>query len=349
MIRQTNTLQHKKVYYRLVALWVISEAFAGGIMHGLQFPFSGMIVSGLAVMCIVLIAWHVPAKGAIIRATIIVAIFKLMLSPHSPPTAYIAVFFQGLMGELLFSGKRLFTLSAILLAILSLVESAIQRILVLVIVYGSGFWKAVDIFIQKITHKNTISSYSSLYAICYILVHAVAGIFVGIYAARLAQRSAGWQVKHADFIIPDISSATEAEPGKNKKRKKIKIVVAMIWLFMLVLLIQAYFNPAHALFAPQDITFFIVRAVLIILAWYLFFAPIFMILFKKVMARQQLKKGQEVNAVLQLIPQTKYIFISAWQISARESGFARAKLFLKILLINVLSDENPTPVSENKL
>ncbi len=50
----------------------------------------------------ILIAYYVPLKGAILKATIIVAIFKMMLSPHTPPSAYIAVFFQGLLGQVLF-------------------------------------------------------------------------------------------------------------------------------------------------------------------------------------------------------------------------------------------------------
>ncbi|HEY6503012.1 MAG TPA: hypothetical protein VIZ28_03470, partial [Chitinophagaceae bacterium] len=90
------------IYYRLIALWVLNEAMLGGIIHGLKIPVSGLIVGGAAVICICLIAWYVPKKGAIIKATIIVAIFKMMLSPQAPPPAYMAVFFQGLMGELLF-------------------------------------------------------------------------------------------------------------------------------------------------------------------------------------------------------------------------------------------------------
>src|SRR5687767_5786888 len=99
------------LYYRLVALWVVCEAFAGGLMHAAKIPFTGMVVSSLAVACIMLIAYHVPSRSAILKATVTVAFFKLLLSPHSPPTAYIAVFFQGYLGYLLFNHRKHFLLS----------------------------------------------------------------------------------------------------------------------------------------------------------------------------------------------------------------------------------------------
>ena len=49
---QQQNVYDKQVYYRLIALWVICEAFAGGIMHGIKLPFTGLIVSSLAITCI---------------------------------------------------------------------------------------------------------------------------------------------------------------------------------------------------------------------------------------------------------------------------------------------------------
>ena len=67
------------IYYRLIALWVICEAMLGGIIHGLRIPVSGLIVGSASVICISLIAFYNPVKGAILKATLIVAIFKMML------------------------------------------------------------------------------------------------------------------------------------------------------------------------------------------------------------------------------------------------------------------------------
>ena len=99
-----------QLYYRLIALWVISEAVAGGIVHGFHVPFGGMIVSGFAVVCICLIGYYSKTGER--------------------STAYFAVFFQGLMGQILFSNLKYYRLSCMILGFLALVESAMQRVLV---------------------------------------------------------------------------------------------------------------------------------------------------------------------------------------------------------------------------
>ena len=126
-------------YFRLVALWVVCEAFVGGIIHGIKLPISGIIIGSAAVICISLIGYYFPDKGMILKATIIVTIFKMMLSPQSPPMAYVAVFFQGVVGELCFFNKKYFTASSFFFALIALIESGLQRIIILTFVYGKNF------------------------------------------------------------------------------------------------------------------------------------------------------------------------------------------------------------------
>jgi hypothetical protein len=83
------------IYYRLIALWVLCEALLGSIIFTFRIPVSGLVIGSCAVSCISSIAWYHPVKGAILKATIIVAIFKMMLTPQALPTAYFAVFFKG--------------------------------------------------------------------------------------------------------------------------------------------------------------------------------------------------------------------------------------------------------------
>ncbi len=329
---------NKQVYYRLIALWVICEAFAGGIMHAAKLPFTGLIVSSLSVTCIVLIGYYVPTRTAIIKATVIVAIFKIMLSPHSPPTAYIAVFFQGLLGQLLFSNKRNFNIACIILAVLALVESAIQRILVLVIVYGNDLWKAINLFIQKLTKEKDPTNYSFIIAVSYILLHALIGIFVGIYAARLAKGSSGWKNMYPGLVIGKNELKTEIDTKKSNNRKNIKLLFVFTWLVLLALYIQSYLDPKHA-FIPSGIVInIILRSVLILLSWFLIFSPLLMLLIKKLLRSQQLQNKQDINAVMLLLPHTRYIFKQSFKLSENKKGFIRIKLFFKILLINILAD-----------
>lgn len=335
----------QELYYRLLALWVVCEAFAGGIMHAAKIPFAGMIVSALAVTCIIFIGYHIPSKTAILRATMIVAVFKLMLSPQAPPTAYIAVFFQGLMGQMLFYNKRPFALTAVILAVLSLAESALQRILVLLIIYGNSFWHAMDDFVKKLVGGKD-RHYSMLLAEGYILVHIIAGIFLGIFAVKLVKRSVEWQTTHPELLI-DMNRQPADKPAKAKK-KKIKWLPVILWILLLLLFIQAYVQPKHAILPVNKAALIFLRSVLIVLSWYLIFAPLVIRLIKKLLDSQQKKMAVPIKKIMQLIPGTKYIFTQSWKRSYLEKGFRRFKLFLKILLVNILS-ENKEPQNPQEL
>ena len=205
------------IYYRLIALWVLCEAMLGGIIHGFKIPVSGLVVGSCAVICICLIAWYVPKKGAIIKATIIVAIFKMMLSPQAPPPAYIAVFFQGLMGELLFWNRRFFKLSCILLAVLALLESGLQRILMLTIIYGNDLWKVINDFINGLTKQKSATNYSLLSAGGYVLLHFITGILVGWWASVLPQRIEKWSKEEGNRIILTADAGIVSPPLSKKK------------------------------------------------------------------------------------------------------------------------------------
>lgn len=340
--------ENRPVYYRLVAFWVVCEAFAGGIMHGINLPFTGMIVSSLAVISIILIAWHIPYGSSIIKATIIVAIFKLMLSPHSPPTAYIAVFFQGMMGQLLFVKRRFFVLSSIVLSILALVESSIQRILVLIILYGNDFWKAVNVFIKKLIGDDHISNYSLLLAILYISLHAIAGFFVGLYGSRLAKKTSTWGDGSPGFMIEKNS-----EPiGLHRKRKgilKIKKVFLLIWIILATLFIQSLIQPGRSLLPSSIAIKIILRSILVVMSWYFLVSPGIMYLIRKTLKAQQKNHEHQLNIVIQLLPETKHIFMRSWQLSNRETGISRIRLFLKIVLMNILSEPRNVTSQNTKL
>ena len=332
-----NGAHNKELYYRLVAFWVVCEAFAGGIMHATNFPFTGMIVSALAVTSVILIAYYIPDRAAILRATLIVAVFKLMLSPQSPPPAYIAVFFQGLLGYLLFYHKKYFRLSAIFLAVLALVESAIQKILVVALIYGNSFWRAVDQFVQKLAGGKD-KHYSLYIAEGYVLLHALTGIFVGIYAAKLAKKAHAWAVVYPKLLLP-ANEVIVDEGQPKRKKKKLKSLFIILWLILLILFVQAYFYPKHAILPVNDVLRILLRAVLILLSWWLIIVPLIMHIMKAKLDSYKEKHKLPIQEVMQLLPGTKHVFNQSRKRSSAEKGFKRVKLFFKILFINILSDQ----------
>jgi len=126
-----NPEETKLSILKLTAIWAFSEAAFGGILHALTIPFRGLFISAAAVLFISLIALFSRSSKEILKATLIVILIKALVSPHTPLTAYAAVGIQGLLGYLLFINKNFYRLSAMLLGILTLLFSAVQKIIML--------------------------------------------------------------------------------------------------------------------------------------------------------------------------------------------------------------------------
>ena len=327
----------KQVFYRLIALWVLCEAVLGGLMHAVKIPFTGIFVSSGAVICICLIAYYVPVKGAILRATLIVAIFKMMLGPHTPPTAYVAVFFQGLMGQLLFFNLRFFRLSCILLAVFALVESAVQRIIVLTVLYGNNFWNALNEFIRKLTGETTVTNYSLAVATGYIIMHAFIGMMVGVIAGSIAWQSKSWSILHQEYLLPHPGEEQpEIRPGSTRKKRKIKYLFIFIWIALIILFLQSSLHIGKPLIPSQVSLQIILRSLLIILTWYFLLSPLLSALIRKWLHRQQIRSQSDIDQVILMLPSAKYIFLKSWQLSSASKGWKRISVFCKIVLVNTL-------------
>ena len=349
------TTSRGQLYYRIIALWVISECVAGGIIHGLHLPFSGMFLSGFAVLCICLIAYYegdkkkdtessansrLITKGAILKATIIVCIFKMMLSPNTPPSAYFAVLFQGLMGQFLFSSLKNFRLACILLGFLALIESALQRIIVLVLLYGAGFWIAVNEFITKLTDAKAITNYSLLLAIAYISIHGIFGILIGLWAYRLVNKSQLWEKDQPEFLIAELEADKQQDihlPSR-KKRRLAKGFFIFIWILLLLFFFQSLLKIGKPILLPSKALAILLRSLLIFFTWYLLVSPLMKRFLKKKLQNQKEKSGSDISRILLLLPSTENIFRKSWELSASMIGLKRLGLFWKIVLINILRE-----------
>lgn len=324
------------VYYRLIALWVLSEAMLGGIIHGLKIPVSGLVVGSCAIVCICLIAWYVPAKGAILKATIIVAIFKMMLSPQAPPPAYIAVFFQGLMGELVFRNRKFFRLSCILLAVLGLLESGLQRILVLTILYGNELWKVLNDFINGITKQKQTTNYSLWIGGAYVVLHLITGIVVGWWASLLPERIARWSQNKQNLVLAEGASDI-ALPSKTKRRKRLKKGLFIAWLLLIALYIQSYFSIGTPLLPSHISLKILLRSFIIVLGWIFIIGPLLKQILHWWLKKKQTRSQQDVQQVLQLLPATQQLIAKSWKQSSRDKGWKRINAWSKMVLVNALT------------
>ncbi len=314
---------------RLTALWALSEAGLGGILHLFRTPFTGLLVGGIAVVLLSIMAYvsKNPLKS-IPKALLLVIIVKMTISPHSPLPAYFAVAFQGLLAAFLFRFLPNFRLSCILLGFLGMMESALQKIFTLTVLFGKSIWESIDLFIDHVFSKfywidPGDTSEGSLWLILfYLLFYAFGGIMIGIIAS---------------FIPGEISKAIPSlkemklsfNPIYNHKQRANKQSIwksnkfkFLLILFALILGLYFFVPEAKEIINPFWI---LIRVVIILLVWFLFIGPYIMSLFQKYLDRKASQYKDDVRQALALIPVFRQLVFAVWESTSHLKGYNRFK------------------------
>lgn len=322
-------------YYRIISLWVICECVLGGIIHGFKIPISGLFVGSLSVICICLIGNYIKEKNRIVFATILVAIFKFLLSPQSPPTAYIALFFQGLLGELFFGQKTFSNIKIYFFSIICLLESGIQRIIIMTVVYGKSFWLVVNETLGKFFSFLSFDNYSELFISIYISIHLLTGIAVAHFIIHFLKNITDWENQYLEFDFTTLH--TESIEIATRKKKRLLNIYIYIWLILILLFIISKYSDFLNAFTNGIILHILFRSVFIILTWVLFVSPILQTILNKWLSKQKEKKKNEIEIIQNILPETQNIISNSWSYSKNVKGIKRIKLFLKIVLVKSLS------------
>lgn len=346
-----NKLQSVKVggsvtAKRVTAVWALSETTFGGLLHALHIPLTGIFIGGAAVIFITLLAYFSEQKYSIIKATIIVLILKGIVSPYTPVTAYFSVLLQGILGQILFSSKKHIPVSAFILGTTTLLIFGFQKVIILTIVFGQTLWQSIDSFAYLIAEQFNIGTYNSLNINLsfilisgYVLIHLIAGIFIGIIAGRIP----GWvtaSVNDNKYLITDIkhdkSSLAFFNTGKNsgklRKKKKAYIIAAA----SLAALVLSYFIPDTNSNLFWDIVFMILRAVIITIIWYFYVAPLLIYYTKRYLKKRQNRYTGEIEEIMALFPQLKNILLTCWTKTSEHKGWRKYRLFFSHSLITML-------------
>ncbi len=334
-------IANTQFYYRLIALWAVCEGTLGGIIHGFQLPITGLIVGSSAVIIICLIGFYVPEKGAILRATILVCIFKLMLSPHSPIGAYYAVLFQGVLGELFFYNKKYYKTSCIIFATLALAESGAQGIIVPTLIYGMDFWKAVNKFISNLTNQENVTNYSLYIGAGYLFLHIIVGFCIGLIASRIPTSVPKWK---NDFTINDagikntntVSNNPDLPIKTGHKKRLFRSGLFIIWIALSLLWLQGILHIGEPLLIPDEVAHILMRSFLIILTWYFLVGPLLLKLLKRWLEKQQSKYQNSISEILLLIPSTNALVQQSWNYTSGRKGIRRLNVFFKVVMVNAL-------------
>lgn len=324
---------NNRLLTRLTALWALSESGLGGLMHALKIPFTGFFLGGFAVVIIVMIAHHSSHRfSRIIQATLLVILVKATVSPHSPPMAYIAVAFQGLSGALILQlpFKRL---SAMLFGMIALFESAVQKFLVMTLIFGKSMWEALDLFFKGILKDLSFMpdfSFSFWFITIYTSVYTVWGILLGFWASGLPR---SLMDKKESILLQYNALGNEAQeilPARKKKHSK-----KLAGLFFILLFVFTVF-----LVKGDDYKawFVVLRTIAVLMVLFFVISPLVKWLIRRWADKN--KNQYQLHSIIDLLPELRNYLAPAMQLARiNETGLFVYKAFVVNLIILALYHE----------
>ena len=320
----------------LTALWVACEAFMGGIIHGLKLPVSGLLVGSSAVICIGLIAHYHPTRSAVLKATLLVCIFKMMLSPQSPPMAYVAVAFQGITGALLLPGKKHFAIRHTLFCLLALVESALQRIIILSFIYGKNLWKVADETVSKLFGLKQNAPVSLGLALVYLGIHLAAGLLAARFTLMAIRKGGVWRKQYAGWNKASEQSGNPGPVQQDKTgshKRKINRGAMVLFALLAILYVLAMKTDNRQAGLISGILF---RSAVLLALWYFILGPLLTLLITRWLRKKSAAYAHEIESINQALPGMTRMLRDCWILSARQKGPGRMALFGKLVITQTL-------------
>ncbi|WP_040280214.1 hypothetical protein [Psychroserpens damuponensis] len=331
---------NKSIIDKLTALWALNESGLGGFLHVFNTPFTGLIVGGISILLISLIAFYAENKWqAILKALLIVLIIKMAVSPYSPFGAYVAVSFQALFGALLFSNFSWKGATLMMLGMVTFLESALQKLLILTIVYGTELWEAINIYgawVQKKLEFVSETSTSSLLVTIYLLVYGVCGILAGFFIKSLIKIISS--SPKADFYLEPDDIAVKIKTSKVS----IKTKIIWVWLITVAIIVLAFTVFGGHLFGWQKGIYIMLRSFLILMLWYLVIGPLLLKLVKKYLHKKESQYKDDITNAMDLFPYFRQIISYTWKETKHLKGYTRFKHFMANSISNCIHFKMPT-------
>lgn len=330
---ETAVQKNNNNFLAITALWAFVESGLGGMMHALHLPFTGIFLGGFSVIAISLLAQsEAKPYRQIMKATLIVMAIKASVNPMTSGFAYIAVGFQGLLGALLYSLPFRNKLLSYAFASIAMLESAFQKLLIMTIIFGESWYKAIDKFFFSILKSLKLDNDApfafyivSIYLLIYFLWGLTLGFWINILPQQLEER------KHLyDELEPEI---IDDVVSKGKKKKKLP----MLLIFSVLIFISAFLVPDDDPYLNALTLIF--RTLAVVIIWILIVAP----LWKRFIIRQLEKNKQiETPLIVERLPYLKMRVKPLYRlISSRYKGLERWKEFvLGIIVIGLKNDES---------
>ncbi len=314
--------------FHLTALWALNETALGGLLHALKIPVTGFFVGGFAVLIIGLLANGKQSWSIILRSMMVVLLIKAAASPHSPPMAYIAVAFQGISGALFYSLLP-HRFASILFAVLAMVESCLQKLIMTTLIFGQRFWKALDSLAADVFNLFSWQpnvQISLWIVIAYTVVYATWGLILGIWILRLPA-----QIEKRKTLYQNLPLGDDI-PEIQRKRHKLKIF-ALGWI-SLVLYTILMFITAREGQKWQQALFSILRALSVLLFLWLAVKPLLTYIIQRWLGKKKHQYSKTVNHILEFLPGWKGKIFPLYRfIGQQHKGIQKYREFVLALFV----------------
>ncbi len=329
-----HTIDSKAAIQRLTALWAFSECGIGGVMHLMKLPFTGLILGGLACIIVVLIARLTDnLQKDMVRSLLIVCLIKLSVSPHSPFTAYIAVAFQGLIGLVVYQWFGLRWWSVLFVCIISMVESALQKLLVLTLIFGNPLWDAINNFGASVLKNFGVApgySSSDLLIGLYLTIYTLSGIciaWISHYLLNILNKPEKVML-YENIQQKLIDTIENNKPKKSPFRKNIAV------LLMTILIVSAILYSGDEIW--KNALFLILRSVLILILLYKIISPSILFILHKWLLKKQSAAQIDLKLTTDLFPQIRSIIVFAREQGSKATGPSKIIVFFEALILGVI-------------
>lgn len=306
---------------KLTALWAVSESGLGGVLHALKIPFSGLLLGSFAVLIVTYIAHSNTNKfRAILKATFLVVLIKAMVSPHSPPTAYVAVVFQGVLGAVFYGTLGLNKFIALSYGGIALLESAFQKVLKLTLLFGMNLWDSIFQFFENIKTQLKADWIETIPWL-FLIVYGVVYLMVGVLAGHLAFKLPSKVLKNAEELqFKTINFYTETFKIKPHKKKQFWIIGVLLLFAITVFVFSGL---------PNKALYIIFRTFGAIIFFLYVFNPLFKYVLLKWVNKEKQQKRKSLNTILELMPNIKNNVKLAQQLTPTSySVYKRLQLFI---------------------
>jgi hypothetical protein len=331
---------NKSIIDKLTALWALNESGLGGFLHVFSTPFTGLIVGGIAILLISLIAYYAENKWqAILKALVIVLIIKMAVSPYSPFGAYVAVSFQGLFGALLFSNFSWKGLVLLIFGMVTFLESALQKLLILTIVYGTELWEAINLYgiwVQKKLDFVSESSTTSVLVTVYLVVYGLAGLLAGVFI-----RSVIKIISERKEVVFYLDSAEPLATGE-KAKTSFKTKIIWVWLITVAVIVLGFSFFGGNLFGWQKAFYILLRSFLILMLWYLVLGPFLLKIVRKYLNKKESQYKEDITNAMDLFPYFRQILSHTWKETSHLKGYMRFKYFMANSISNCIHFKMPS-------